>query len=81
MASNREQWGRVSHKLNIKRWPGNDSLDYLDAEFEQLQVEQNGQTEQGGQDRQTEQEMDDETNGSPPAQPEATARQPGVMEN
>uniref|UniRef100_A0A4W5P0G0 Phosphodiesterase n=1 Tax=Hucho hucho TaxID=62062 RepID=A0A4W5P0G0_9TELE len=51
VASNREQWGRVSHKLNIKRWPGNDSLDYLDAEFEQLQVEQNGQTEQGGQDR------------------------------
>uniref|UniRef100_A0A673YM61 Phosphodiesterase n=1 Tax=Salmo trutta TaxID=8032 RepID=A0A673YM61_SALTR len=63
VATNREQWGRVSHKLNIKRWPGNDSLDYLDAEFEQLQVEQNGQTEQGGQDRQTEQEMDDETNG------------------
>uniref|UniRef100_A0A673YL36 Phosphodiesterase n=1 Tax=Salmo trutta TaxID=8032 RepID=A0A673YL36_SALTR len=54
VATNREQWGRVSHKLNIKRWPGNDSLDYLDAEFEQLQVEQNGQTEQGGQDRQTE---------------------------
>uniref|UniRef100_A0A8C7GTB5 Phosphodiesterase n=1 Tax=Oncorhynchus kisutch TaxID=8019 RepID=A0A8C7GTB5_ONCKI len=39
VASNREQWGRVSHKLNIKRWPGNDSLDYLDAEFEQLQVD------------------------------------------
>uniref|UniRef100_A0A673YK20 Phosphodiesterase n=1 Tax=Salmo trutta TaxID=8032 RepID=A0A673YK20_SALTR len=37
VATNREQWGRVSHKLNIKRWPGNDSLDYLDAEFEQLQ--------------------------------------------
>ncbi|XP_029556575.1 cGMP-dependent 3',5'-cyclic phosphodiesterase-like [Salmo trutta] len=36
VASNREQWGRVSHK------PGNDSLDYLDAEFEQLQDEQNG---------------------------------------
>uniref|UniRef100_A0A8C7GNU5 Phosphodiesterase n=1 Tax=Oncorhynchus kisutch TaxID=8019 RepID=A0A8C7GNU5_ONCKI len=53
VASNREQWGRVSHKLNIKRWPGNDSLDYLDAEFEQLQVEQNGQMEQEGQDRQT----------------------------
>uniref|UniRef100_A0A8C8M081 Phosphodiesterase n=1 Tax=Oncorhynchus tshawytscha TaxID=74940 RepID=A0A8C8M081_ONCTS len=52
VASNREQWGRVSHKLNIKRWPGNDSLDYLDAEFEQLQVEQNGQMEQEGQDRQ-----------------------------
>ncbi|XP_036793232.1 cGMP-dependent 3',5'-cyclic phosphodiesterase [Oncorhynchus mykiss] len=69
VASNREQWGRVSHKLNIKRWPGNDSLDYLDAEFEQLQVEQHGQMEQEGQDRQTEQEMDDETNGSPPAQP------------
>uniref|UniRef100_A0A8C7MD91 Phosphodiesterase n=1 Tax=Oncorhynchus kisutch TaxID=8019 RepID=A0A8C7MD91_ONCKI len=69
VASNREQWGRVSHKLNIKRWPGNDSLDYLDAEFEQLQVEQNGQMEQEGQDRQTGQEMDDETNGSPPAQP------------
>uniref|UniRef100_A0A8C7PS10 Phosphodiesterase n=1 Tax=Oncorhynchus mykiss TaxID=8022 RepID=A0A8C7PS10_ONCMY len=63
VASNREQWGRVSHKLNIKRWPGNDSLDYLDAEFEQLQVEQHGQMEQEGQDRQTEQEMDDETNG------------------
>uniref|UniRef100_A0A8C8GV63 Phosphodiesterase n=1 Tax=Oncorhynchus tshawytscha TaxID=74940 RepID=A0A8C8GV63_ONCTS len=69
VASNREQWGRVSHKLNIKRWPGNDSLDYLDAEFEQLQVEQNGQMEQEGQDRQIGQEMDDETNGSPPAQP------------
>ncbi|CAB1352660.1 unnamed protein product [Coregonus sp. 'balchen'] len=56
VASNREQWGRVSHKLNIKRWPGNYSLDYLDAEFEQLQVEQNGQdgqTEQGRQDGQT----------------------------
>ncbi|XP_036846066.1 cGMP-dependent 3',5'-cyclic phosphodiesterase [Oncorhynchus mykiss] len=36
VASNREQWGRVSHK------PGNHSLDYLDAEFEQLQDEQNG---------------------------------------
>uniref|UniRef100_A0A4W5K2W8 Phosphodiesterase n=1 Tax=Hucho hucho TaxID=62062 RepID=A0A4W5K2W8_9TELE len=36
VASNREQWGRVSHM------PGNDSLDYLDAEFEQLQDEQNG---------------------------------------
>ncbi|CAB1316322.1 unnamed protein product, partial [Coregonus sp. 'balchen'] len=68
VASNREQWGRVSHKLNIKGWPGNDSLDYLDAEFEQLQDEQNGQTEQGEQDGQTEQGRDDETNGSPPAQ-------------
>ncbi|XP_038862022.1 cGMP-dependent 3',5'-cyclic phosphodiesterase-like [Salvelinus namaycush] len=36
VASNREQWGKVSHK------PGNDSLDYLDAEFEQLQEKQNG---------------------------------------
>ncbi|XP_064837602.1 cGMP-dependent 3',5'-cyclic phosphodiesterase-like [Oncorhynchus masou masou] len=36
VASNREQWGRVSHK------PGNHSLDYLDAEFEKLQEEQNG---------------------------------------
>ncbi|KAM9498461.1 cGMP-dependent 3',5'-cyclic phosphodiesterase-like [Salvelinus alpinus] len=36
VASNREQWGKVSHK------PGNYSLDYLDAEFEQLQEKQNG---------------------------------------
>uniref|UniRef100_A0A8C7PPM4 Phosphodiesterase n=1 Tax=Oncorhynchus mykiss TaxID=8022 RepID=A0A8C7PPM4_ONCMY len=48
VASNREQWGRVSHKLNIKRWPGNDSLDYLDAEFEQLQLVWNTMQTAGG---------------------------------
>uniref|UniRef100_A0A6Q2XYT3 Phosphodiesterase n=1 Tax=Esox lucius TaxID=8010 RepID=A0A6Q2XYT3_ESOLU len=41
VTSNREQWGRVSHKLDVKGLPDNISLDYLDAEFEQLQ---NGQT-------------------------------------
>ncbi|KAL0994287.1 hypothetical protein UPYG_G00120250 [Umbra pygmaea] len=37
VVSNSEQWGRVSHKLDIKGLPRNNSLDYLDAEFEHLQ--------------------------------------------
>uniref|UniRef100_A0A6Q2YZD4 Phosphodiesterase n=1 Tax=Esox lucius TaxID=8010 RepID=A0A6Q2YZD4_ESOLU len=54
VTSNREQWGRVSHKLDVKGLPDNISLDYLDAEFEQLQ---NGQTK------------DNDTNSSALAQP------------
>lgn len=36
VTSNREKWSRVSHKLNIRGLPGNDSLDFLDKEFEQM---------------------------------------------
>ncbi|XP_067084872.1 cGMP-dependent 3',5'-cyclic phosphodiesterase-like isoform X2 [Osmerus mordax] len=46
VASNREQWAKVSHKLNIRGLPAND---FLDEEFEQdASNGQDEQEEQGG---------------------------------
>ncbi|XP_073673704.1 cGMP-dependent 3',5'-cyclic phosphodiesterase isoform X3 [Garra rufa] len=37
VAANREQWTKVSHKFTIRGLPSNNSLDFLDEEFELLQ--------------------------------------------
>uniref|UniRef100_A0A9J8BFU1 Phosphodiesterase n=1 Tax=Cyprinus carpio carpio TaxID=630221 RepID=A0A9J8BFU1_CYPCA len=37
VAANREQWAKVSHKFTIRGLPSNNSLDFLDEEFELLQ--------------------------------------------
>ncbi|KAA0701631.1 cGMP-dependent 3',5'-cyclic phosphodiesterase [Triplophysa tibetana] len=37
VAANREQWSKVSHKFTIRGLPSNNSLDFLDEEFELLQ--------------------------------------------
>lgn len=37
VAANREQWTKVSHKFNIRGLPSNNSLDFLDQEYELLQ--------------------------------------------
>ncbi|MBN3293567.1 PDE2A phosphodiesterase, partial [Polypterus senegalus] len=37
VAANREQWTKVSHKFTIRGLPSNNSLDFLDEEYEQLQ--------------------------------------------
>lgn len=37
VASNREQWTKVSHKFTIRGLPSNNSLDFLDQEYELLQ--------------------------------------------
>ena len=34
MASNREHWTKVSHKFTIRGLPSNNSLDFLDEEYE-----------------------------------------------
>lgn len=34
MASNREQWTKVSHKFTIRGLPSNNSLDFLDEEYD-----------------------------------------------
>ncbi|KAL4647098.1 cGMP-dependent 3',5'-cyclic phosphodiesterase isoform X1 [Arapaima gigas] len=44
VAANREQWTRVSHKFTIRGLPSNNSLDFLDEEYELLQA-QGGQAE------------------------------------
>ncbi|KAL0175261.1 hypothetical protein M9458_031229, partial [Cirrhinus mrigala] len=36
VAANREQWTKVSHKFTIRGLPSNNSLDFLDEEFELL---------------------------------------------
>lgn len=59
VASNREQWAMVSHKLNVRGLPGNDSLDLLDEELEEIQDTSNGQ------EGQKEKSGDDETNDGP----------------
>uniref|UniRef100_A0A8D3DKL8 Phosphodiesterase n=1 Tax=Scophthalmus maximus TaxID=52904 RepID=A0A8D3DKL8_SCOMX len=37
VAANREQWTKVSHKFSIRGLPSNNSLDFLDQEYELLQ--------------------------------------------
>lgn len=37
VAANREQWTKVSHKFTIRGLPSNNSLDFLDQEYELLQ--------------------------------------------
>lgn len=37
VAANREQWAKVSNKFTIRGLPSNNSLDFLDEEFELLQ--------------------------------------------
>ncbi|KPP70196.1 cGMP-dependent 3',5'-cyclic phosphodiesterase-like [Scleropages formosus] len=39
VAANREQWTRVSHKFTIRGLPSNNSLDFLDEEYELLQAQ------------------------------------------
>uniref|UniRef100_A0A8C6NL25 Phosphodiesterase n=1 Tax=Nothobranchius furzeri TaxID=105023 RepID=A0A8C6NL25_NOTFU len=39
VAANREQWTKVSHKFNIRGLPSNNSLDFLDQEYELLQAQ------------------------------------------
>uniref|UniRef100_A0A674PNK4 Phosphodiesterase n=1 Tax=Takifugu rubripes TaxID=31033 RepID=A0A674PNK4_TAKRU len=39
VAANREQWTKVSHKFTIRGLPSNNSLDFLDQEYELLQSE------------------------------------------
>ena len=34
VASNREQWTKVSHKFTIRGLPSNNSLDFLDEDFD-----------------------------------------------
>lgn len=34
VASNREQWTKVSHKFTIRGLPSNNSLDFLDEEYD-----------------------------------------------
>ncbi|MGV7648664.1 hypothetical protein PJM23_29035, partial [Mycobacterium kansasii] len=34
VASNREHWTKVSHKFTIRGLPSNNSLDFLDEEYE-----------------------------------------------
>ncbi|XP_006628196.2 cGMP-dependent 3',5'-cyclic phosphodiesterase isoform X1 [Lepisosteus oculatus] len=43
VSANRDQWTKVSHKFTIRGLPSNNSLDFLDEEYEQLQ-EQAGDT-------------------------------------
>uniref|UniRef100_A0A671S4J4 Phosphodiesterase n=1 Tax=Sinocyclocheilus anshuiensis TaxID=1608454 RepID=A0A671S4J4_9TELE len=38
VAANREQWAKVSHKFTIRGLPSNNSLDFLDEEFELLNI-------------------------------------------
>ncbi|KAK5904553.1 hypothetical protein CesoFtcFv8_006103 [Champsocephalus esox] len=37
VAANREQWTKVSHKFSVRGLPSNNSLDFLDQEYELLQ--------------------------------------------
>ncbi|XP_041099725.1 cGMP-dependent 3',5'-cyclic phosphodiesterase-like [Polyodon spathula] len=37
VSANREHWTKVSHKFTIRGLPSNNSLDFLDEEYEQLQ--------------------------------------------
>ncbi|TRY93028.1 hypothetical protein DNTS_009487 [Danionella cerebrum] len=37
VSANREQWAKVSHKFTLRGLPSNNSLDFLDEEFELLQ--------------------------------------------
>ncbi|KAM9800956.1 cGMP-dependent 3',5'-cyclic phosphodiesterase [Neosynchiropus ocellatus] len=39
VAANREQWTKVSHKFTIRGLPSNNSLDFLDQEYELLQAQ------------------------------------------
>uniref|UniRef100_A0AAY4EMH1 PDEase domain-containing protein n=1 Tax=Denticeps clupeoides TaxID=299321 RepID=A0AAY4EMH1_9TELE len=39
VSANREQWTKVSHKFTIRGLPSNNSLDFLDEEYEQLQAQ------------------------------------------
>ncbi|KAI1893965.1 hypothetical protein AGOR_G00129090 [Albula goreensis] len=45
VAANREQWTKVSHKFTIRGLPSNNSLDFLDEEYELMQ-EQSRQSEE-----------------------------------
>lgn len=43
VASNREHWTKVSHKFTIRGLPSNNSLDFLDEEYDlQVMGEDNG---------------------------------------
>ncbi|XP_036380143.1 cGMP-dependent 3',5'-cyclic phosphodiesterase-like [Megalops cyprinoides] len=42
VAANCEQWTKVSHKFNIRGLPSNNSLDFLDEEYELLQAQHRG---------------------------------------
>lgn len=37
--ANREQWTKVSHKFSNRGLPSNNSLDFLDQEYELLQAQ------------------------------------------
>lgn len=39
VAANREQWTKVSHKFTIRGLPSNNSLDFLDEEYELMQAQ------------------------------------------
>uniref|UniRef100_A0A8B9JBW8 Phosphodiesterase n=1 Tax=Astyanax mexicanus TaxID=7994 RepID=A0A8B9JBW8_ASTMX len=39
VAANREQWSKVSHKFTIRGLPSNNSLDFLDEEYELMQAQ------------------------------------------
>lgn len=39
VASNREHWTKVSHKFTIRGLPSNNSLDFLDEEYEVPQLD------------------------------------------
>lgn len=42
MASNREHWTKVSHKFTIRGLPSNNSLDFLDEEYEVPELDGTG---------------------------------------
>uniref|UniRef100_A0A3B4A7I4 PDEase domain-containing protein n=1 Tax=Periophthalmus magnuspinnatus TaxID=409849 RepID=A0A3B4A7I4_9GOBI len=39
VSANKEQWTKVSHKFTIRGLPSNNSLDFLDQEYELLQAQ------------------------------------------